>query len=152
MAKKKLIALINALKLLNNEIEKQVPIVNREYGYNIRIGTRNSSVCYDPFDYIGTSLTYIQVVFSYNQKELYLELDNLNSVFFRKAFLKTSKDVLENVMLVNDLLYDGKDWFYYPPIDIQRDVALGVNSISTPKLLDDNIIREILREAFSDDV
>lgn len=143
-------AFINALRALNQRFINQVPDVNNENAFDIQYIRENSSVCYDPFDFLNTSLPYEKVVFSYNQNELCLELDNLNASI-GKAVLKTSKDVLENVMLVNDLLYDGKEWFYYPPIDIQRDVALGENSVSTPKLLDDNKIREILRDAFSDD-
>lgn len=135
---------------MNQRFVNQIPAVNNADNFNIQHTTENSSVCYDPYDFLNTSLPYEKIVFYYNQKELFLELDNLNASF-RTAFLKTSKDVLENVMLTNDLLFDGVNWFYYPPIDIQQNIAMGQEMVSIPEVLTDDRIRDILAEAFSDD-
>ena len=143
-------AFINALRTLNQRFINQVPDVNNENSFDIQYTREISSVCYDPFDFLYTSLPYEKIIFSYNQNELCLELDNLNASF-GKAVLKTSKDVLENVMLVNELLYDGNNWLYYPPIDIQQNIAMGQEMVSIPEILTDDRIRDVLVAAFSDD-
>lgn len=143
-------AFINALRTLNQRFINQVPDVNNENSFDIQYTREISSVCYDPFDFLNTSLPYEKIIFSYNQNELCLELDNLNASF-GKAVLKTSKDVLENVMLVNELLYDGNNWLYYPPIDIQQNIAMGQEMVSIPEILTDDGIKDVLVAAFSDD-
>lgn len=150
MNRQQMIAFINALRILNQRFINQVPNVNDENAFDIQYTREISSVCYDPFDFLNTSLPYEKIIFSYNQNELCLELDNLNASF-GKAVLKTSKDVLENVMLVNELLYDGNNWLYYPPIDIQQNIAMGQEMVSIPEILTDDKIRDVLVAAFSDD-
>lgn len=143
-----MISFINQLNALNNRIKNQLQTVNRENDFDIKYKEERSSVCYDPYDFINTSLPYTKVIFSYELNTLCIELDNLNSAY-GKASLKTSKEVLEEVMLCNDLIFNDGDWYYYPPIDIERDIALGITSVSHPQRLEDEDIRRILKEAFS---
>ena len=111
--------------------------------------TKDETIQCDPLNYAYGSIIYHKVIMKNaadEKKILCINVDALNAQD-QKVFLQAPWGALENAILTFDLQYKNGYWYYFPPIDVERELNEGLHMVSTQEVLGPQKIEEIIHAA-----
>lgn len=141
---------INFMNVVNALQQQFVESVNAHYvAGEVVVETIDETIQCDPLNYAYGSIIYRKAIMKNaadEKKTLCINVDALNAQD-QKVFLHAPWGALENAILTFDLQYKNGAWYYFPPIDIERELNEGLHTVSTQEVLGPQKIERIIHAA-----
>ena len=141
---------INFMNAVNTLQQQIVSVARDRYDTKeVVFEPKDETIQCDPLNYDYGSIVYHKIIMKNaadEKKTLCINVDALNAQD-GKVFLEAPWGALENAVLVFDLQYKDGLWYFFPPIDIERELNEDLHTVSTQEELKPLTIERIIHAA-----